>query len=130
MTIDERRLTITDRAARNVDWAAVQRARKAKDARAAVERREFLYGRLFGNAGAGGRDVAALRSEHEARELFSRALSNFDNRLQLQVLRVAVDNRWHAVVSAFIKVWAGEHPIADTVQELWTLTLTTDRAAV
>jgi hypothetical protein len=121
------RTHIADQAAKYIDWAAVERAKKAEDARAAVERRDFLYGRLFGGGG-GGRDVAALRSEHEAQELFSRALSNFDNRLQVQVLRVAVDNRWPSVVSAFIKVWAGEHPIADTVQELWTLT--TGRAAV
>ncbi|MDF3342098.1 hypothetical protein P3H80_32075 [Mycolicibacterium septicum] len=53
-----------------------------------------------------------------------------DNRLQVEILRVAVDNRWGSVVNAFINYWAGEHPIGDTVEELWNLTLTTDRTAV
>lgn len=124
------RTHLEQRVARNIDWAAVERAKKAEDAHAAVERREFLYGRLFGNAGAGGQAVAALRIENEAQELFSRAIASFDNRLQIQILRVAVDNRWHSIVSAFMKKWAGEHPIADTVQELWSLTLTISRTAV
>jgi hypothetical protein len=119
---------MVDRVSRNVDWAAVERARKAEDARAAVERREFLYGRLFDRT-RGGRDVAALSSERDAQELFSRAVSSFDNRLQVQVLHVAVDNRWASIVTAFIKIW-DEHPIAKTVQELWSLTPSTGRSAV
>lgn len=122
-------LTIIERARRNVDWAAVERAKKAEDARAAVERREFLYGRLFDSAGDPGTDVAGLRSESEAQELFSRAIASFDSPLQIKVLHVAVDNRWTSIVRGFGKVWDG-HPIADTVQELWNLTLTTDRPAV
>lgn len=118
-----------DRVTKQIDWAAAERAKKAEEARAAVERREFLYGRLFDGAG-GGQDVAALSSERDARELFSRALSSFDNRLQVQVLRVAVDNQWASIVTAFIKVW-DDHPIARTVQELWSLTiLSTGRSSV
>jgi hypothetical protein len=123
------RAHIEDRAAKRVDWAAAERAEKAESERAAAERREHLYFRLFGSV-RGNRLVEALRSEAEARELFKKAILNADVDLQIQILRVAVDNRWHAVVTAFIKQWTDEHGIAATVEELWSLILTTGRAAV
>ncbi|WP_231975940.1 hypothetical protein, partial [Mycobacterium sp. E2462] len=85
---------------------------------ATAERINFLYSRLFGRV-VPNRVVAALHTENAARELLQCADSNL---VQVEILRVAVDNRWASVVEAFIKVWDGEHPIAVTVQELWTLT--------
>lgn len=130
MTISarDRHLTLVERAARNVDWAAVERAESERIVRANVERREFLYSRLFRDVSRR-RDLAGLRTESAAQELFARALASADDRLQLGILRVAVDHRWRSVVTAFIKHWSYEHPIAVTVEELWTLTLTTSRTA-
>lgn len=96
-------------------------------ARANAERIAFLYSRLFGNV-APGRDVAQLRTESQASNMFLRARG--ENRRQVEILRVAIDNRWDSVVNAFIAVWDDEHPIADTVQELWTLIVATGRSAV
>lgn len=122
-------MTIHDRVAIEVDHAEVERASREQTARENAERREFLYGRLFGNV-ALDRDVSCLRTESAATELLrSSVRGDFDNRRQVQILRVAVDNRWASVVHAFIKVWNGEHPIAQTVQELWSLTLTTGRTS-
>lgn len=114
-------MTIVERVARNVDRAAVERAEQVHAARTTAERITFLHSRLFGNVVPGG-DVAALRTENAAREMLTTALDSANNLRQVEILRVAVDNRWASVVEAFIKVWDGEHPIAATVQELWTLT--------
>lgn len=122
-------MTMADWAAKNVDPAAVEVMRRAEAARATAERVDFLYGRLFGNVQPN-RDVACLRTEDQAREMFGVALENANNLLQVEILRVAVDNRWPSIVTAFIKIWDGEHPIADTVRELWSLTLKTGRSAV
>lgn len=120
---------MAERVAKNVDPAAVEVMRRAEAARRNAERSDFLYGRLFGNVQPN-RDVASLRTEDQAREMFRLALENANNLLQVEILRVAVDKRWPSIVTAFIKVWDGEHPIADTVRELWNLTLTTGRSAV
>lgn len=118
-----------DLIARGVDRAAAQQDRQARQTRADQERMVFLYSRLFRNVTAS-REVVALRSEAEARQMFSNALATADNRLQVEILRAAVDKRWASIVTAFIKVWHDEHPIGKTVDELWTLVLTTGRAAV
>ncbi|MEE2853506.1 MAG: hypothetical protein VX424_12755 [Actinomycetota bacterium] len=110
-----------------VDRAAVERMTKERTAQATAERIAFLYSRLFGNV-APGRDVEDLRTENEAREMFTTALGSADNLRQVEILRVAVDNRWANVVNAFIKAWDGEHPISAAAQELWNLT-TTGRAS-
>ncbi len=115
-------------AAMNVDRAAVERNERIRAARAAEERQKFLYSRLFQHV-TPNRDVAGLRTEGQANDMYRRAPGG-DTPLQLQILRVAIDNRWGSVVNAFIKTWAGEHPIANTVQELWNLTVSTGRAAV
>lgn len=114
-------MTVVERCIAKVDRAAVEREERERIARATAERIQFLYGRLFGNVVLSP-DVRDLRTESQAREMFGLALNTADNRLQVQILRVAVDNRWATVVNAFIKVWAGEHPISKTVQELWDLT--------
>jgi hypothetical protein len=101
----------------------VQRAERERTARVNAERREFLHSRLFQNATLSG-DVARLRAEDGAREMLRRAFESADNHRQIEILRVAVDNRWASVLNAFIKAWDGEHPISDTVRELWTLTTT------
>lgn len=111
-------LTVLERAAMKVDRAAVERGERDRTARATAERIEFLYSRLFQNVVVN-RDVARLRTENAAREMFRFATSNLE---QVEILRVAIDNRWTSVVRAFIKVWDDEHPISDTVQELWDLT--------
>lgn len=105
----------------NADRAAVKRAKQDRAARATAERITFLYSCLFGNV-VPGRDVAALRTENTAREMLATAVGSANNLRQVEILRVAVDNRWASVIEAFIKVWDGEHPIAATVQELWNLT--------
>lgn len=105
----------------NADRATVKRAKQDQAARTTAERITFLYSRLFRNV-APGRDVAALRTENAAREMLTTALGSANNLRQVEILRVAVDNRWTSVIEAFIKVWDGDHPIAATVQELWTLT--------
>jgi hypothetical protein len=102
----------------NVDRAAVQRGEQERAARVTEERIDALYSRLFRGV-VPNLAVAALRTENAALDLFRSADSNL---LQVEILRVAVDNRWTFVVEAFIKVWDGEHPIAATVQELWNLT--------
>ncbi|WP_221043173.1 hypothetical protein [Mycobacterium senriense] len=116
-----------ERVARNVDRAAVEHAEKKQAARATAERIEFLYRRLFGKVSVG-TQVAALRTENAALQDFGRAVDQANNRLQVAILRVAIDNRWATVVNAFINLWDGEHPIADTAKELWHLT-TTGRAS-
>jgi hypothetical protein len=116
-------LTIVERCKRQVNRAAVERAEQDRIAQATAERITFLYSRLFGNV-VPSRDVAALRTENAAREMLAIALGSADNLRQVEILRVAVDNRWASVVNAFIKAWAGEHPIADTAKELWHLTIT------
>lgn len=113
--------SILERVRAGVDPAEVERAERKRNARVNAERRDFLYGRLFQNVTLSG-DVARLRTEDAARELLRRAVENADNLRQVEILRVAIDNRWGTVVQAFIKVWDGEHPISDTVQELWHLT--------
>lgn len=119
-------LTIVERCQRQVDRAAVERAEQERAAQAIAERIDFLYARLFGNVVLD-RYVAALRTENEAQEAFRGALDNANKRLEVEIVRVAFDNRWASVVKAFIKAWDGEHPIANTVEELWRLT--TSRAS-
>lgn len=121
-------LTIVERVARNVDRAAVNRAEGERIMRVNVERRELLYSRLFQNVPAGA-DVTGLRTESAAQELFARALACSDSRLQVAILRAAIDNRWGSIVRAFVKTW-DDHPTANTAQELWNLTLTTGRPTV
>jgi hypothetical protein len=116
---DGGRVALTERVARNVDHEAVERAERERTARVNAERREFLYDQLFRNVFPN-RDVESLRTEAAASEMLSRAVY-VDNRLQVEILRLAVDNQWSSVVEAFVKHWA-EHPIAYTVLELWTLT--------
>ncbi|MFL0294218.1 hypothetical protein ACJH6J_24705 [Mycobacterium sp. SMC-18] len=110
-----------------IDHETVERSERERAANAAEERRKYLYARLFQHV-TPTRDVAGLRTESQASDMFLRARG--ENLLQIAILRVAVDNRWGSVVTAFIKLWDGEHPIAGTVQELWNLTLTTGRSAV
>lgn len=112
----------------NVDRETAARFKAKQAARAAEERRKLLYGRLFHHVTLN-RDVASLRTESQASDMY-RCAPGGDTPLQMQILRVAIDNRWSSVVNAFIKAWAGEHPIANTVQELWNLTPTTGRSAV
>jgi hypothetical protein len=112
-------MSIVEHVARNVDRAVVERAERDLTAQATAERIAFLYSRLFGNVAVGG-DVARLRTENEASTMLRRAVASADNLLQVKILRLALDNRWATVVNAFIKVW-DEHPISDTVQELWAL---------
>jgi hypothetical protein len=111
-------MTLIERCAAKVDRAAVQRVEQERAAQATVERINFLYSRLFSRV-VPNQVVAALRTENAALDLLRSADSNL---LQVEILRVAVDNRWTSVVEAFIKRYDGEHPIAATVQELWTLT--------
>lgn len=111
-------MTVVERCMAKVDHAAVKRAEQDRAAQATAERIKFLYSRLFGRV-VPNRVVAALHTENAARELLQSADSNL---IQVEILRVAVDNRWASVVEAFIKVWDGEHPIAATAQELWNLT--------
>jgi hypothetical protein len=121
MTGTSTRLPLVERVAMNVDRAAVQRDEQERAAQATAERVKFLYGRLFGHVSRGS-GVAALRTEDAALKAFGGAVDQANNLLQVEILRVAVDNRWASVVQAFIKVWDGEHPIAATVEELWNLT--------
>lgn len=122
-------MTTLERVKARIDPAEVARAERERVTAANAERREYLYGRLFRNV-TPGRDVARLRTKDAALEMLRRAADNADNRLQVQILRVAVDNRWESVVNRFIRIWDGEHPIAQTVAELWSLTLTAGRDAV
>jgi hypothetical protein len=117
-------VALVERVVRKVDRAAVKRAEQEEIARTNAERREFLYDQLFRNVSPG-RDVLSLLTESTAQELFARALY-VDVQQQIAILQVAVDHRWSSIVTAFIKHWAGDpqHPIADTVQELWNLTTT------
>jgi hypothetical protein len=103
----------------NIDRTAIERAELERVKRAAAERIEFVYSRLFGNVGTT-RAVESLRTENAAQELLKSAIRNADNPLQVAILRAAIDNRWTAVVTSFTKTWH-EHPISATVQELWDL---------
>jgi len=111
-------MTVVERCMAKVDHEAVKRAEQDRAAQATAERIKFLYSRLFGKV-VHNRVAAALHTENAARELLQSADSNL---MQVEILRVAVDNRWASVVEAFVKVWDGKHPIAATVQELWNLT--------
>lgn len=119
---------LVDRAARRVDWAAVERAKQAEAARRRVERIAELRHIVFYNASRGNRDVDTLTDEPAAARLLISARNSADGRLVLAILQVAIDHRWGDVVKAAARYF-GEHPVAGRIDELWQLT-TTDRAAV
>jgi hypothetical protein len=111
----------------NVDHAAVEAMRRNEAARAVAERIEVLRHIVFHNAARGNREIEDLTQEPEAARLLIRASASADGRMVLGILRVAIDNRWGDVVKAGARHF-GEHPVAERIHELWTLTK--DRAAV
>ncbi|KWX19723.1 hypothetical protein AFM11_34335 [Mycolicibacterium wolinskyi] len=123
-------LTILDRAARNVNHAAVEAHRRDEAARATSERINVLRHIVFRNSTRGHRSVAALTSEPAAARLLVSASNSADGFLVLAIVRVAIDNRWGDVVNAGVRYFEAfeEHPIAARIQELWNLT--TGRSAV
>ncbi|APE15698.1 hypothetical protein BOH72_11185 [Mycobacterium sp. WY10] len=127
MTNNERRLSIFERAAKNVDWEAVEAMRQREAERRKVERIAQLRHIVFRNAARGNRSVTALTRESAAAELLIRASKSADGFLVLAIVQVAVDRRWGQVVKAGARYF-GEHPVAERIQELWNLT--TDRPAV
>jgi hypothetical protein len=120
-------LTIVDRAAMNVDRAAVKRHEREQAARATAERIKVLRHIVFRNAARGNREIEDLTNEPDAARLLIRASVSADGFAVLGILRVAIDNRWGDVVNAGIRYF-GEHPVAERIQELWNLT--TGRSAV
>lgn len=121
------RTTLVERAAKRVDWAAVEAGRRDEAARATAARIKALRRIVFGNAAHGRSDVAATRTEPAAAELLVAAGKSADSRLVLAILQKAIDNRWDHVVRAGIRYF-GDHPVADRIHELWNLTA--DRNAV
>lgn len=112
----------------NVDRAAVERAEEARAARETAERIATLRHNIFRNA-ENSRNVDALTNESAAARLLISASDQALSFLVLGILRVAIDNRWSAVVRAGIKHF-DDHPTAAAIQELWDLTLATGRSAV
>jgi hypothetical protein len=124
-----RRLTLPERAARNVDWATVEAARRNQAERRTVERIAELRHIVFRNATRGNGDVAALTNEPAAARLLTSAGNSADGFQVLAIVQVAIDNRWGDVVKAGARYF-GEHPVAARIQELWNLTQATGRTAV
>jgi hypothetical protein len=120
------RTNIVDRAAKRIDWAAVERLRRDEAARARTERIAQLRHIVFRNA-AGGRNLRALTTEADAAQLLISAGNSADGFLVLAIVKVAIENRWPAVVQAGRRFF-GEHPVADRLQELWDLI--TNRSAI
>jgi hypothetical protein len=121
------RLTLVDRAARNVDHAAVERMRQDQATRVTTERIKVLRHIVFRNAARGNREIEDITNEPEAARLLIQASVSADGFAVLGILRVAIDNRWGDVANAGIRYF-GEHPVAGRIQELWNLT--TGRSAV
>lgn len=121
MTSTRDGLTIVERAARNIDHAAIEAKRRDEAAQATTERIKTLRDVAFRNASRGNREIAALTNEPAAAELLIRASENFDRRMVLEILKVAVDNQWGDVVRAGIRYF-GEQPVAGHIHELWNLT--------
>ncbi|WP_156744481.1 hypothetical protein [Mycobacterium sp. E740] len=126
MTISPRRLTLVERAATNIDHAAIEAQRRYQAARATVERVAALRHTVFRNA-VRNRDIEDLKNEANAARLLIRASQSADGFAILGILRVAIDNRWGDVVRAGIHYF-GEHPVAGRLPELWSLTA--DRSEV
>lgn len=120
VTISVRRLTIFERAARNIDWEAVEATRRSEAERRTAERIAQLRHIVFRNA-AHNRDIDDLKSEADAARLLIRASNQADGFAVLGILRVAIDRRWKEVVRAGIRHF-DEHPVAARIQELWNLT--------
>jgi hypothetical protein len=116
-----------ERAARNVDHAAVKAMRRNEAARTTTERIEALRHIVFHNATRGNRHIEALTNEPAAARLLILASESADGPMVLGILRVAIDNRWGDVVKAGARHF-GEHPVAERIHELWSLT--TGRSAV
>jgi hypothetical protein len=121
--------TIIDRCMKKfrADPATAQRIERDRVARETAQRIAVLRRIVFRNA-AHNRGVAGLKNEHAAAELLTSASNNADSFLVLGILQMAVDHRWKEVVRAGIRHF-GDHPVSARIQELWELTITTDRSA-
>lgn len=122
-------LTLVDRAAKNVDWSAVERQKRAEAARAREARIVELRHNIFCDAARGNRDINALTDQPAAARLLIAAGNNADSFQVLAIVRVAIDNQWPSVVQAGV-CYFGDHPVADRIQELWRLTHSTGRSLV
>lgn len=120
VTISGHRLTIFERAARKIDWEAVEATRRSEAERRTAERIAQLRHIVFRNA-ANNRDIDDLENEADAARLLIRASSQADGFAVLGILRVAIEKRWKEVVRAGIRHF-DEHPVAARIQELWNLT--------
>ena len=123
------RTTLVERAAKRVDWAAVEAQRRDEAARASVDRINVLRDKVFADAAryAAGLNETALRNERSAAELLLSASQQGNSRLVLAIVYAAIDKRWEEIVRAGICHF-GDQPVAHRIEELWNLTA--DRAAV
>jgi hypothetical protein len=115
------RLTIMDRAAMNIDRAAIETARRAEAVRATAERIETLRHIMFRNATRDNSAIEGLTDETAAGRLLITASNQADGFLVLAIVREAIDRRWGNVVQAGIRYF-DEHPVAQRIEELWHLT--------
>ncbi len=122
MTIEQgRRLTLVERAARNVDHAAVEARCRAEAEHATVERIKTLRRILFHDAPRSDRLIDDLTTEASAVQLLRQAHDQAHDRLVLGIVEVAIDERWGDVVKAGTRHFGSDRTAA-LVEELWTLT--------
>lgn len=121
-------LTMAERVAKSIDPAAIEAMRRDEAARANAERIQDLRHIVFRNAARGRRNIEDLTNQADAASLLVAVGNQADGFAVLGILRIAIEKRWSQVVKAGIRYF-GEHPVAARIQELWDLTLTTDRRA-
>jgi hypothetical protein len=119
-------MTIVERAATNVDRAALKRMQQDEEARATAERIAHLRHTIFRNT-PGDRNVDALTNEEAAARLLISARNHGYHDLIRAILAKAIDRRWPTVVRAILKHF-DDNPLGPLIQELWDLT--THRTAV
>lgn len=105
----------------NIDHAVIEITRRADAERATAERIETLRHIVFRNAIRGNGLIDGLSDEPAAARLLITASNQADGFAVLAIVRKAIDRRWSNVVQAGIRYF-GEHPVAQRIQELWSLT--------